>query len=175
MDLLWPVIVIISLLVVSLGIWGDIRTGRGIGIAIMALVLMGIAAWFVQAWLDTQKVHETNPAGASWGAFGLSLLIVFSELLTLAIWAVSLAEAGAARHWRWFIGLVVTALIAFGLASELGYYPEGADAYSLPLYGIVERLGSIWPPAVVILAYGISRTLRPARPRTSTNAPAVAA
>jgi hypothetical protein len=150
----WAAVVGIPLLLIVGAVFVDIRTRRGYGLTLLALAMMGLAIWGEISLIQIEQ-----------GLGNLASLIWFG-IITTAGWGLSLilligalVEAGTARHGGWGMGLVGTLVVAIVLTIlglGLSQYwneilPRWADA--------VVALTPVFPITLVVLAYGISRSV----------------
>jgi hypothetical protein len=147
----------IPLLLVGGAVRVDRRTRRGFGLALLALVLIGLAVWATVAF---EQALQRAPSSEE---FGIGIVLVVYVLIggyfALLLCIGALVEAGSARQWWWLVGLVVAVLLS-GLivlgatpllnlrALGLGFI-EGDTGFAL----------IILVPTMTVLAHGIARSI----------------
>jgi len=158
--LFWMAVVGIPLLFVVSAVVVDIRTRRGYGLTLLALVMIGLA---IRGEIALIQIELGPGSLASLVWYGL--IATSGWGLTPILLACALVEAGTARHGQWGMGLVVTLVVDIVLTIlGLGFsqywnelLPRWADAL-LALIPVV-------PITLAALAYGVFRIVRPAMPR----------
>lgn len=149
--------VMLPLVVVVGATWIDLRTRRGFGLGLLALVAVALAIFL--AWQFTlaiqASIHTDN------------LGVGFADVaywFALAVWALALVIAALvvairARQHRWIpVLMVVTPLSVLG-----GFLAPTYLATSVPV-----REGAFWgmivPPMLTVLAYSMTRIVHPTTP-----------
>ncbi len=149
----YPMLAIILLLFLAGVAYVDLRSRRGWGLALVALALASYGIWLANFLLAVQQAPSTGDdlAGAIIFAIYLAIYLAFA----LVLWIVALVEAGASRQWRWFVGLLVAALVPGLLILaivKLRFVIPGLNVIGIGL-GLI--------PVFIILAYGVVRSVRP--------------
>lgn len=147
----YAMLFVILLLFIAGVVYMDLRSRRGWGLTLLALALSCYGVWLASIFTASQP----SPSARDNLAAGLILVVYVAIYLTLAtaLWVGALVEAGAARHWRWFFGLIAATLLTLATVT-LG--PRlGAPGFTL--IGFAPFL----VPAITMLAYGIARIVRP--------------
>jgi hypothetical protein len=152
--LFWVAVVGIPLLLIVGAVVVDIRTRRGYGLTLLALAMIGLATWGASALL-----HLEQGTGNLASLFWFGLIATAGWGLSLILVTCALVEAGTARHGRWGMGLVVTlvgaivlAILGPGLSHSLyEQLPGWADT--------LVALTPVVPITLIVLAYGISRSV----------------
>jgi len=138
----------------------DWRTRRGYGIALLAVVLLGLTIWLDVAF-DQALDRATGDTFAY--AVVMAIYLFIGYQCTLVLFVGALVEAGMARQWRWIVGLLVA-----GLAPGLNTLENNTlhlSEQKTPLSGGAELLSLMLLPAFAVLVYGLFRIVRPTKPR----------
>lgn len=147
---------VIALLFLASVVYVDLRSRRGWGLALVSLALASYSVWLVYAVIE---IFILSPSGADNLAAAYVIAVYFGIYLALTpvVWLVALVEAGISRQWRWFVGLIMAALIPGLLILAIVKLKFGVGIPGLNFFGF--GLGLI--PAFIILAYAIARIVRP--------------
>lgn len=145
--------------VVPLGIivgaaWFDLRTRRGFGLGLLALVAIALSIFL--AWQFTLAFQAT--VGTDDLGVGLVEVVFW---LAVAVWALALVIAALVVAYRARQRGVIPVLIAITLVSAVaGYF-----APTLLVGTGTARLDILWgilvPPLLAVLAYSFTRIARP--------------
>ncbi len=160
LDLSYLLLLGTPLLLVAGAVVLDWRTRRGYGIALLAVVLLGLTIWLSVAF-DQALDHATGDTLSY--AVVMAIYLFIAYYCTLVLFVGALVEAGMARQWRWIVGLLVA-----GLAPGLNTLENNTlhlSAQKTPLSGAAEFLSLILLPSFAVLGYGLFRIVRPAKPR----------
>jgi hypothetical protein len=133
-------------------------TRRGFGLALLAVVLIGVTIWLAVSF--EQAVEQQH------GPYYLGLAYladyIVGSYLVLWLWGGALLEARAARQWPWVVGLVVVGLVPVLNALENNLLHLGV--YSTAIAGGAELLFLMLLPSLAVLIYGLVRIVRPVKP-----------
>ncbi len=139
-----------------------VRTGRGYVLGILSSLHLACTILLVVSITLLAQVQPPprNPHTYSvtiW-LFFYFIPAVYAMLVTVIAAAI---VAGRARHWRWVVGFVVAAAVPF-LVAALPY-----SFWDLNTEYIVRQLGFLGvlvAPEAAVLAYSITRFVRPVMP-----------
>ena len=158
------VVIGLPLLVVGFAVWTDLRTRRGYGLGLLALVLAGLIVWVIVTSVPTLDLLETNSAFSSREGFsaGFVFAIYFgiAGYLALILWIGALIEASVARQWWWLAGLVTAALLQVSML--LIDFLLFRATHLLGLIRGIRLALDLLPATVAVLTYSILRIMRPA-------------
>jgi hypothetical protein len=147
------------LLLVGGAVGVDRRSRRGFGLALLALVLIGLAVWAAVAF---EQALQRAPPSESFG-IGIVLVVYFliGGYFALVLWIGALVEAGSARHRGWFVALVVAVLVPGLLVVADNVLNLGARGFGI--IGGISMALVLFLPTMTVLAYGIARSIWPPR------------
>jgi hypothetical protein len=145
----------IPLLLVGGAVSLDRRSRRGFGLALLALVLIGLTVW---AGVAFEQALRRAPSSESFGiAIVLVAYFLIGGYLALLLWIGALVEAGSARQRWWLVGLVVAVLVPGLLVLADNLLDLGARGFGF-IGGITLVLVLVLP-TMTVLAYGIARSI----------------
>ncbi|HEV8192677.1 MAG TPA: hypothetical protein VGP82_14520 [Ktedonobacterales bacterium] len=136
----------------------DGMTRRGFGLALLAVVLIGLTIWIAVSF--EQAVEQSH--GPYYLGFAHVADYIIGSYLVLWLWGGALIEARAARQWPWVVGLVVAGLVPILNAVENNLLHLGA--HSTAVAGGAELLFLMLLPSLAVLIYGLVRSVWPVKP-----------
>jgi hypothetical protein len=136
-------------------------TGRGYGLVLFAVVVLGAIMWLTVT-LGQPIEHATLGTLAIAGAFS-PLFFASGVYLVLWLWGGALLEARAARQWGWVVLLVVAGVLPILNLLENNTLHLGTQGTAIA--GSDELSFLLLLPALAVLIYGLVRIVRPVAPR----------
>ena len=140
----------------------DMRTGRGYALGAVSLLHLATTIVVVGV-VSIAAVEQPKPLTRQNGSVAIWLVFYFvpSVYIILITMIGAVIVAGVARHWLWIVGVVVAGVIPF-LVAALPY-----SIWDLNTEFIVRQagfLGVLLAPEATVLAYSITRLVRPLTP-----------